>query len=49
VPLINAAIYPFGNELSSLAAKLVSTSDAAEAAMIRGTIIRGFYGERRNA
>jgi hypothetical protein len=38
-----------GNELSSLAAKLVATSDAAEAIMIRETIIRGFYGERRNA
>jgi hypothetical protein len=38
-----------GNELSSLAAKLVETSDAAEAAMNRETIIRGFYGERRNA
>jgi hypothetical protein len=39
-----------GNELSSsLAAKLVATSDAAEAAMIRETIVRGFYGERRDA
>ena len=38
-----------GNELSSLAAKLVAKSDAAEAAMIRETIIHGFYGDRRDA
>jgi len=38
-----------GDELSSLAAKLVATSDAAEAAMIRETIIHGFYGDRRDA
>jgi hypothetical protein len=31
-------------ELSSLAEKMVSTSDLAEAALVRDAIVRGFYG-----
>lgn len=38
-----------GSELSGLAAKLVAAGDEAEAAMIRETIVRGFYGQRRDA
>lgn len=38
-----------GNELSSLAERTTRTTDAAEAARIRETIVRGFYGERQNA
>jgi hypothetical protein len=37
-----------GAELSSLAERMVSTTDVAEAANIREKIVRGFYG-RRNA
>jgi hypothetical protein len=36
-----------GNELSSLATRLIETNDLAEAAMIRETIIRGFYGAQQ--
>ncbi len=46
---LDAERHLIGNELSSLAAKLVATSDAAEAAMIRETIIHRFYGDRRDA
>lgn len=38
-----------GSELSSLAERMVKTTDAAEAARIRETIVRGFYGEPQNA
>ena len=38
-----------GAELSSLAQKMIDTDDAAEAARIREEIVRGFYGERKNA
>jgi hypothetical protein len=38
-----------GNELSALAERMTKASDAAEAAMIRESIIRGFYGVQRNA
>ena len=38
-----------GKELSSLAERMVNTTDAVEAARIRETIVRGFYGERDNA
>jgi hypothetical protein len=38
-----------GKELSSLAARMTETSDPAEAAMIRETIVRGFYGEQQKS
>ena len=37
-----------GNELSSLAGRMVQASDAAEAAIIREAIIRGFYGAQQS-
>ena len=37
-----------GSELSKLAARMTETDDAAEAARIRETIVRGFYGSRRS-
>jgi hypothetical protein len=33
-----------GEELSKLAARMSETDDAVEAATIRDTIVRGFYG-----
>jgi hypothetical protein len=36
-----------GNELSSLAARMTATDDPAEAATIRETIVRGFYGQQQ--
>jgi hypothetical protein len=33
-----------GPELSSLADKMVHTSDPAEVALVRDAIVRGFYG-----
>ena len=38
-----------GKELSSLAARMTETSDPAEAAMIRETIVRGFYGPQQKS
>jgi len=38
-----------GKELSSLAERMVNASDPAEEATIRKAIVRGFYGQRRNA
>jgi hypothetical protein len=38
-----------GNELSALAEQMTKASNVAEAAMIRESIIRGFYGVQRNA
>ena len=39
-----------GGELSSLAVRMTETDDAAEAAIIRESIIRGFYGaQKKNA
>ena len=39
-----------GGELSSLAVRMTATDDAAEAAIIRESIIRGFYGaQKKNA
>jgi len=38
-----------GPELSSLAERLVNAEDPAEASRIRETIVRGFYGAKRNA
>ena len=38
-----------GNELSGLAERMVDTSNELEAARIRELIIRGFYGQRRDA
>ena len=38
-----------GNELSSLATRMAETNDPAEAAMIRESIVRGFYGPQKNA
>jgi len=35
-----------GKELSSLAARMTKTNDPAEAAMIRESIVRGFYGRQ---
>jgi len=38
-----------GDELASLAERMVNTADPAEQARIRDQIIRGFYGQRQNA
>ena len=38
-----------GKELSALAERMVNTTDPAEQARVREEIVRGFYGERRNA
>ena len=38
-----------GKELSSLAERMVKATDAAEQAVVREEIIRGFYGQRSNA
>ena len=38
-----------GKELSALAEQMTRTTDAAEAARIRESIGRGFYGARANA
>jgi hypothetical protein len=38
-----------GNELSSLAKRMVEANDAVEAATVREMIVRGFYGQRDNA
>jgi hypothetical protein len=38
-----------GKELSALAERMTQTTDAAEAATIRESIIRGFYGVRGHA
>lgn len=35
-----------GQELSSLAARMTETDDPAEAATIRVSIVRGFYGRQ---
>jgi hypothetical protein len=37
-----------GKELSKLAARMTETDDAAEAARIRETIVRGFYGTKKD-
>jgi hypothetical protein len=37
-----------GRELSKLAARMTETDDAVEAATIRETIVRGFYGAQKN-
>ena len=36
-----------GKELSSLAARMTETDDPAEAAIIRKSIVRGFYGRQQ--
>jgi hypothetical protein len=38
-----------GNELASLAERMVNTADPAEQARIREQIICGFYGQRQHA
>jgi hypothetical protein len=38
-----------GPELSTLASRLVEAADPAEASRVRETIVRGFYGARRDA
>jgi hypothetical protein len=38
-----------GDELSSLAKRMVDANDELEATRIREIIIRGFYGQRRDA
>ena len=40
-----------GKELSSLATRMTETDDPAEAAIIRESIVRGFYGrqQKKNA
>ena len=35
-----------GRELSALAKRLIHTSDPAEAALVRETILHGFYGSK---
>lgn len=37
-----------GKELSNLAARMTDTDDPAQAAMIRESIVRGFYGPQSN-
>jgi hypothetical protein len=36
-----------GKEMSSLAARMTETDDPAEAAIIRESIVRGFYGRQQ--
>ena len=38
-----------GNELSSLAERMLKTADPAEQIKVREEIVRGFYGQRQNA
>jgi hypothetical protein len=38
-----------GKELSSLAERMVQTTDPTEQAKVREEIVRGFYGRRSNA
>ncbi|HMC24922.1 MAG TPA: hypothetical protein VKH14_05555 [Candidatus Udaeobacter sp.] len=38
-----------GNELSGLAEQMINACDELEAARIRDLIMRGFYGQRRDA
>ena len=38
-----------GSELSSLAERVVNTTDAVEAARVREAIVRGFYGQHQDA
>ena len=38
-----------GNELSGLAARMTETDDPAEAATIRESIVRGFYGRQHES
>jgi hypothetical protein len=38
-----------GGELSSLAERMVNTTDAVEAARVRESIVHGFYGRRSDA
>ena len=38
-----------GKELSSLAERIVQTTDPTEQARVREEIVRGFYGRRSNA
>jgi hypothetical protein len=38
-----------GSELSSLAERIVNTTDAVEAARVRESIVRGFYGQNPDA
>jgi hypothetical protein len=38
-----------GKELSSLAERMLKSTDPAEQVTIRDAIVRGFYGERQNA
>jgi hypothetical protein len=38
-----------GKELSALAERMTRTTDPAEAALVRETIVRGFYGGKPHA
>ena len=38
-----------GSELSSLTERMVNTTDAVEAARVRESIVRGFYGQNPDA
>ena len=38
-----------GVELSSLAQRMIDAADPAEALLVREEIVRGFYGDRRDA
>jgi hypothetical protein len=44
---LNAERQLSGQELSNLAARMNETDDAVEAATIRETIVRGFYGAQK--
>ncbi len=43
---LDAVRHLTGGELSSWAERMVITTDAAEAARVRESIVRGFYGQR---
>jgi len=47
--LINSTRNLTGSELSSLAERMVNSTDAVEAARVREAIVRGFYGQGYDA
>jgi len=49
VDQLDAERHLTGSELSSLAERTVSTTDAVEAARVRESIVRGFYGQNPHA
>ena len=46
---LDAARKLTGDELSALAQRMVDSSDPAESAVLRATIVQGFYGVTPNA